>query len=81
MNILQQKEKPQCDHQQTKFSVLQQRNKSYKQEVAENKPLQPSTDPWSLGQQFEKKFLPQITDSIYSAIPSLNKMHRAEEEG
>lgn len=61
--------------------VLQQRNKSYKQELAENKPLQPSTGPWSLGQQFEKKFLPQITESIYNAIASLKKMHRAEEEG
>lgn len=71
---------PQCDHQQTKFSVLQQRNESYKQEFAENKPLQPSTGPWCLGQQLEKKLLPQITDSICNAIASLKKMHRAEEE-
>lgn len=45
------------------------------------KPLQPSTGPWSLGQPLEKKFLPQITDSIYNAIASLKKIHRAGEQG
>lgn len=59
------------------ISVLQQRNESYKRELPENKPLQLSTGPWSLGQPFEKKFLPQITDSIYNAIASLKKIHRA----
>lgn len=38
VNVLQRKEEPQCEHQQTRLPVPQQRNESSRQALAENKP-------------------------------------------